>query len=144
MPVIKKASKKSMSHSLDAEMGPAKPKDLAVALGAQRAARKSAAPAVQSDSDEHYGSIADAILKKKRMAEGGMVGDDSEETPASPSPYDDDNAAAVKKELYDTDQLEAQPEDSNEIGDAAEEDDEDDHDASMVDKIRRKAKKMAK
>ncbi len=130
MPVVKKASKKSMEHSVEAEMGPS-PKNLSVALGAQRAARKPMSAATpmahQSDSDEHYGSIADAILKKKRMAEGGMVGDDSEETPASLSPFDDDNADAVKKELYDTDQL----------SDAS--DDEDG--MSIADKLRKRAKK---
>lgn len=85
--------------------------------------RKPAGMARGGDVQEHYEGIADAIMAKRRrskmMAEGGMISedDDSLETPASLSPYDDDNMIAGKKELYDVHQLSSQPEDSNLMGD---------------------------
>lgn len=89
--------------------------------------------------DSHYDSIADAIMRKKKYADGGMTGDDSRETPASLSPYDDDNYDAILKETYDTDQLSPQPTDSNEIGDEEEKDSENKHD--MISEIRKRMKR---
>lgn len=88
------------------------------------------------DHDEHYESIADAILAKKRkakkMAEGGEVVDlDNKEEPLGQ--YEHMNEEAADEDLYDDSQLSAQPEDSNEIGDDI---DSDEHD--MIDKIRAK------
>lgn len=91
-----------------------------------------------ADADEHYSSIADAILAKKKhakaYADGGMVDleHNSEEEPNQYYGMDED---AAKKEMYDDDQLMDQPEDSNEHGDEI---DSDKHD--MVDAIRKKIK----
>lgn len=124
MPVIKKMSKEASSPASKAD-------SLSVAYNTQRIARKKMGPSapVTADHEEHYSSIADAILKKKKMADGGMVEpDDNEETPASLSPYDDDNEDAILKELYDED-LGPQPEDSDEDGD------------DMISQIRKKMKR---
>ncbi len=108
MPLIKKSSKKALEKNIKTEMdaNPGKEhraQDLAIAYSAQRAAKKQgmahggiAKPA----HEEHYASIADAILKSKKMADGGIVEDDDMETPASLSPFDDDNYEATIKELY--------------------------------------------
>lgn len=94
------------------------------------------------DSDEHYASIADAILAKKRkaMADGGMVDleENSEESTA-------DSALKFRqeanlKEQYDDSQLSDQPEDSNEMGDEHEMDSENEDDADLVSSIRKKMK----
>lgn len=97
------------------------------------------------DHEEHYASIADAILKKKHaanmMADGGMVDDEGEADLQANSNEDlnlEDQLsfdAARKKTYYDLDQLDEQPEDSNEHGDAI---DSDDHD--MISSIRKKMK----
>lgn len=91
--------------------------------------------------DSHYDSIADAIMRKKKMADGGEVdiNSNAEETPSTLSPFDDDNSDAVLKELYDDDQIGPQPEDSNEIGDEREDEESDKFD--MVSAIRKKMKK---
>lgn len=97
---------------------------------------------MDGDAEEHYASIADAILSKKRkaMADGGQVDleENSEESTAD---------AALKfrqeanlKEQYDDSQLEAQPEDSNEHGDEREEESENEHDGDLVSSIRKKMK----
>lgn len=90
-----------------------------------------------ADADEHYSSIADAILAKKKkakmMADGGMVDIEENGEEEGSSPYDDMNADAAMKELYDDEQLRAQPEDSNEKGDDISSDSHD-----MVDAIRKK------
>lgn len=83
-------------------------------------------------------SMVDSIMsKRKAMSAGGMadIEENSEETPASLSPYDDDNSEAAEKELYDDGQLSEQPMDSNEHGDEIEKDSND-----MVSIIRRKMK----
>lgn len=94
------------------------------------------------DEDEHYDSIASAVMAKKRrakmMAEGGMV-DLDENAMEEPNNLDDMNYEALKKENYAEEHgLSAMgsPEDSNEHG--HELSDEDMHD--MVDSIRRKLK----
>lgn len=95
------------------------------------------------DSDDHYESIADAILAKKRKSmekpDSGSVDLDENAHEDGRSPYDEDNLYATKKELYDDDQMSPEPRDSNEYGDDI---DSDEHD--MVSQIRKKmkAKKM--
>jgi hypothetical protein len=86
--------------------------------------------------DDEEGSIAERILTKKKMAEGGEV--DLQDNSDEDLNMEDDLSfdAARKKTYYDLDQLDSQPEDSNEHGDELE--DEDSHD--MVDQIRRKMK----
>lgn len=89
------------------------------------------------DTEDHYGSIADAILgkarKAKMMAEGGMA--DTEESAEESSPdLDDDGDINIKKELYDEDDaIGPQPTDSNEHDDDIDSDDDD-----MVSQIRKK------
>lgn len=80
-------------------------------------------------------SMAQAIMRKRKekmMAEGGMVELDNHEEPADA--FDDLNEEAALKELYDDEQLSADPMDSNEH--SVELSDEDSHD--MVSAIRRK------
>lgn len=82
------------------------------------------------------GSVADAIrMKKKMYSDGGMVDIQENGEEEGSSPYDRQNMEAVKKELYDDDQISEQPEDSNEHGDDIEEDKHD-----MVGAIRKKIK----
>lgn len=110
-------------------------KNLAIAFAASKQMRKRASsPAtaitpgasseLSSDTEEHYSSIADAILAKKRKALDAMPQHDmadmdmnAEETPANPSPYDDQNEEAGEGENYDLDQISPQPRDSNQKGD---------------------------
>lgn len=93
-----------------------------------------------SESDRMYQgdrratSIADAILNKKKYADGGMV-DLEEDSEEEPNQYDDRNEFAAGKEQYDDTQLEPQPMDSNEHGDDI---DSDEHD--MIPIIIRKMK----
>lgn len=80
------------------------------------------------------GSIAEAILAKgKKMASGGMV-DLNKASEESPNMADSYNFEANGKEQYDDSQLDSQPEDSNEHGDASLEKDAQD----MVEMIRQK------
>ncbi len=151
MPLIKGKSKKAVSKNIETEMNAGKPQDqsIAIAMDVARHAKKAAHGGMMSASmpdgdSEHYEGIADAILAKRRkarmMAEGGMVDSDNEETPAMLSPYNHDNADAVKKELYEgDDDFEDQPMDSNEKD---VEIDSDDHD--MVSKIRKKMRGMGR
>lgn len=106
-------------------------------------------------------SIAQQIMHRRKMAEGGMAGDeDSQMDPfaamkkemyanggmvdldmndeESPNQYDIMNRKAANAHQYDDDQLSAQPMDSNEDGQPM----EDEEDQSIVAKIRRKAKKV--
>lgn len=107
------------------------------------------------DAEEHYSSIADAILAKKKkakmFAEGGEVEDESlmgdsdspeghsdifDNAQEEPNRYYRRNEDEVLKENYDSDFMDSkQPEDSNEHGDSI---DSDDHD--MVEAIRKKMK----
>lgn len=90
-----------------------------------------------SDHFSEGGSVADEIMRKKKMyAEGGEV-DLSENAEEEPNNEDDMSYEALKKENYsESDGLEAldQPEDSNEK--SHEPSDSDEHD--MVESIRRK------
>lgn len=89
----------------------------------------------EMDSFERPNTLAEAIMnsrKDKMYAEGGMadIEDNGEEMS---NDLDDLNEDAVKKELYDDSQLEAQPMDSNEDGDSIDSDAYD-----MVSAIRKK------
>jgi hypothetical protein len=92
--------------------------------------------------EEHYASIADAILAKKRRAsaQNGRA-DVSLNAVEEPNNLDDDNYDALRKENYSEsaglDQLNS-PEDSNTHGRTLS--DEDEHGESLVDSIRRKRK----
>lgn len=88
--------------------------------------------------EEHYESIADAILAKKRQAASGQA-DLNEHSEEQPNQYDGINMDTANKEQYDDSQLEAQPEDSNLHGDDIESDKHD-----MVSQIRRKMKLKAR
>lgn len=95
--------------------------------------------------DERAGSIADMIMaKKKKMAEGGEV-DLSENADEEPNHEDDLSFEALKKENYSEsaglDELDS-PMDSNEHGDKLS--DADEHNSSMIDKIRSKMKAKGK
>lgn len=60
-------------------------------------------------------SLADAVMsKRKKMADGGQVGDDDMEPGNN---FEELSEEAYKKELYDGDDISPQPEDSNEKGD---------------------------
>jgi hypothetical protein len=145
MPLIK--SKRPMAKKPEAEesdMPAAKP-SLAMAVAMRRKAKKMADGGQVVDPDSSMGkgmkSIRDAFNppepkpspEPKRMADGGMVDLEENAEEAGSTPYDDMNAEAGMKELYDDSQLSAQPEDSNEHGDDIEADAHD-----MVSAIRRK------
>lgn len=123
MPLIKKASKAAFKHNLEAEMDAGKPKDqsIAIAYNAQRMAKKkgyASGGMVSSDeSDEHYDSIADAILRQKKSSDSGEVDISENGEESGQAPYDNMNHDAVMKELYDAADEEDQPEDSNMKGD---------------------------
>ncbi len=100
------------------------------------------------DEDTATG-IIDAIRTKMEMqkdsqrdqfAEGGKIPGGYDEGNIDwengQSPYDDDNSDAYKKELYDDSQLSRQPHDSNLTGDDREMSSENEHDMSLVDRIR--------
>ncbi len=73
-------------------------------------------PAGISDAEEHYSSIADAILRQKKSADAGEADIQQNGEEAGQAPYDDMNHDAVMREIYDDSQLEDQPEDSNMFG----------------------------
>lgn len=83
--------------------------------------------------EEPFHSISDAIMSRKRFADGGMVDIEENAEESGQTPYAPMNGDAYKKELYDVDQYDGQPMDSNEMGDDI---DEDEHD--HIDMIRRK------
>lgn len=101
-----------------------------------------------SDEDElrmlnmAQGGIAKAIMRKRaKMAEGGEV--DLQDSNGDEHLNEEDQLsyqAARKKTYYDDSQLDSQPEDSNEKGDSEEANAENEHDASLVGKIRKKMK----
>ncbi len=84
------------------------------------------------------GSVADKIMKKKMMADGGEV--DLQDNADEHLNEEDDMSydAARKKTYFDDSQISEQPEDSNEHGDSEEADSENEHD--MISKIRSKMK----
>lgn len=97
--------------------------------------------------EEHYSSIADAILAKSRrskMADGGQV-DLSLNATEGENLEDDLSWDALRKENYsESEGLEelSSPSDSGQHGDSLE--DEDEHGESLVDSIRRKKKNSSK
>lgn len=95
------------------------------------------------DATEEYaegGEVADEIMRKrKRYAEGGEVDLDAN-SEESPNEEDQMSFKANGKELYDLEQLDSQPEDSNEHGDELSDEDENDD----VSKIRGKMKMKAR
>lgn len=131
MPLIKKKKQ--------AESEPAG-KDFATAYGAQRSAKRTGfAMGGMAMGDDASGSIVETIMKRRKMADGGMVDDDNMETPARLSPYDEDNMEATLKEIYDSseDQIGPEPMDSEGDSDEADEENQDD----MISAIRRRMKK---
>jgi hypothetical protein len=91
------------------------------------------------------GGIAERIRhKEKMMAKGGEV--DLQDSNGDEHLNEEDQLsyeAARKKTYYDLDQLDDQPMDSNEHGDEHEKSMEDDHDGSLVDKIRKSMRKKS-
>lgn len=92
--------------------------------------------------EDHYESIADAILSKKRkvkqMSDGGQV-DLEANSRESNNVEDDLSFNALLKEQYDDSQLSRQPMNSNEH--SPEHDEVDVNDRSLVGQIRRKIKR---
>lgn len=151
MPLIKKSSKKALEKNIKTEMdaNPGKEhksQDLAIAYSTQRMAKKKGMAhggMAKPSHEEHYASIADAILKSKKMADGGMVEDDNMETPASLSPYDDDNYDAIMKEMYADGGMvdDSTPEtDEDQIQESSLKDMMDDEDDSVSGNIRKRMK----
>lgn len=142
MPLIKSKSKKAFQSNVEAEMDAGKPQKqaLAIAYSSKRAAQnKGYATGGKVASYEPQSSIADTIMKRRKMADGGMVADDNMETPARLSPYDEDNIEATLKEIYDSSEDQVGPEPMDSTGDP-EEDDEENH-MDMVAAIRRKMRR---
>lgn len=109
---------------------------MSLALSTRRAAKKgysgSGKAMAAADSDTHYNSIADAIMKKKKMASGGMVeSDDNMETATISDSYEEDNMEATLKEIYDE-----EPADLTSASD-----DTEDNQLDMVSKIRKRMRK---
>lgn len=155
MSILRNSMKKSMPPA-DAAGTP----DLAVAYAVRRKPKKMAkggmvegaeddsvvAPAPRKPDNhrlpedeymaDHFadGGIVEKIMAKRRVPDGQV--DIQENGEEMPNQFDDLNEMAVKKELYDDEQLSPQPMDSNEHGDDLT--DADAHD--MVDMIRRKIK----
>lgn len=126
-----------------------KPKNLAIAYNMQKKGKKSTASSAMSDSEDMDSemrpeSISDAIMRKRKekmMAEGGMVDLNENDEETEPNSLKDQQYMAAKKELYDEDdELEAQPMDSNEMGDMDE--DEQENRLDRVSAIRMKMKSM--
>lgn len=94
-----------------------------------------------ADSDEERpGSVAAAIMHRKRMAKGGEV-DLDENAMEAPNDYDDLNAMAADKDVYAEDAALhdlSSPMDSNELG--HELPDEDEHERGMISMLRAKIK----
>ncbi len=82
-----------------------------------------------------YGTVAD-MIRRTRMAMGGRVEDDTES--AFGEVYDDMNESMADGQLYDGDDIEKQPEDSNEEGDEREKKRSDKHGKSLFSKIKMK------
>lgn len=114
---------------------------LASAFGAQKPVQKAYGGEIKGQSEmKHPKSIAEAIMmKKKKMADGGEVDLELNAMERQPNEYEEQNLDAGMKELYSDDLSDfPQPEDSNEHGDELS--DEDMHDMSMIDQIRRRMK----
>lgn len=116
MPLIKSKSKKAFDRNVASEMhaGKSQPQALAIAYSTKRAAqKKNYAHGGVASSEEHYDSIADAILRQKKNLDPGIVDISENAEEAGQAPYDDMNHEAYMKELYDIESIENQPEDSN-------------------------------
>jgi len=136
MPLIKGKSKKAFEHNVKAEIKAGKPQNQAVAIAYSE--KREAQKMAHGGMVDKPKSIAEAIMRKRKMmAEGGMV-DIEENGEEMPNDLDELNEDAIKKELYDDDQLMAQPEDSNEMGD--EEESERESKLGMIQSIRQKLK----
>jgi len=83
-------------------------------------------------------SVYDSLRHRKRFAAGGRVDDLDDSDVEHGNVEDDLSYNALGKKVYDNDQLEGQPDSSNEHGGPAEEDEEDD---SIVAKIRKRGLK---
>lgn len=82
---------------------------LATAYGASRLSKRKnytsgSSLNTSSDSEDHYSSIADAILRQKKSSDTGEVDISQNAEESGQAPYDDMNHEAVMKELYDTDE----------------------------------------
>lgn len=110
---------KSKFKQTDNESKPEGTSNLAVSYNVKRKGKAMAKGGMaMPDHEEHYASIADAILsKKKAYANGGEVADLEEHSEESPNMADEYNEDANGKEQYDLGQLSPQPKDSNEDGD---------------------------
>lgn len=133
MPLIHGKSKKSREKNIKTEIEAGKDPKQAVAIGysVQREAMKKKADGGEIES------LADAVMRKraKKMAKGGLVGDNGEEE-SSYSTFDEMNHEAAESELEEMLEHALDPMDSNEHGDEREMDEEDKLD--MIDAIRRK------
>lgn len=152
MPLIKGKSKKAFSKNVETEMHAGKPQDQALAIAysmKRRAAKKMAQGGMIEDSElqeSHPKSIAEAIMRKHMMAEGGEIDQDDEEADIQDNGDEHMDAYeymdAPKKTYYDDSQMESQPEDSNLDGDELS--DEDEHGKTLVQMIMRKMKSKQK
>ncbi len=89
----------------------------------------------EESEDEHPASIAEAIMMRKKFADGGMVSSDSNEE--GPGTRRDFNIAAKKENYSDSDENFSYSQDG-EDGDSRESEEENDHDEDMISKIRKK------
>lgn len=126
MPLMKKKQMQDAKTSSDSI------KSLPIALGIRMRSKKGKM-AGKAPEMEDPSSVAEAIMKKRKMADGGMVDLDSNSEEMS-NEYDELNMDAAGKEQYDDDQLSPQPMDSNEHGHSI----EDELDKGIVAAIRRK------
>lgn len=99
------------------------------------------------DTMTHDGTLAEAIarrLAKHLMAKGGVAGDrpiDRDNNPTEQDNYEDDlSFDALGKKVYDDEQLDSQPMDSNETGDEEETDAENENDSPIIAAIKKRAK----
>ncbi len=107
-------------------------------MGSKMAEGGEVGPADLMSDDERSSSIAEAIMRKRKMmADGGMVDLDANSEEHS-NEYDDLNEDAANEPQSDDSQISAQPEDSNEKGDSREDDSENKRD--MISAIRAKLK----
>lgn len=80
MPLLHSKSKKAFEKNLKTELGAGKPKDqsLAIAYSVQRQSAKKRMSAggivpAHEDMSDRPKSLADAVMKKRRLAKGGFV-----------------------------------------------------------------------
>ena len=146
MPLFQSKSKKGAP-----EEGKEAKQSLAIALEVRKKNKsKSGKPqakvAISMSDKDLVSSVADAIMKKRKMAEGGEV-EPMEESSSEileenaeeegRSHFDELNSEAAESPVHDNQQLSDQPESSNSIGGPGEGEPH-----SMVDKIRAKLKSL--